>query len=147
MIKKSFAGSLAAVLLGLCFSAYAQDAAKAPAPVGKDAQINRERPRIDAEGRPDFGQFKQFALTRVGKHIANAQALQSCMQAANDHDAMRSCHDQMRTAEMADAGVHPDFKRGPDEGAAVRPGAAVGAASGGSAPGGGRDGRLGRRHP
>jgi hypothetical protein len=57
-------------------------------------------PGASSGAAPDFAQHKQRELARIAERIQALQSLQSCVQAAADHAAVRTCnetaHDQMK---------------------------------------------------
>lgn len=57
-----------------------------------------------SKGQPDparFAEHKQKVLARIQSHMQVMQTLQSCVQAAKDHPAIKACektaHDEMRS--------------------------------------------------
>ena len=52
-------------------------------------------------GGPDpakFAEHKQLELQRIGQRMQALQTLQSCVQAAPDHAALRSCNESARAS-------------------------------------------------
>ena len=45
------------------------------------------------KGAANFAQHKQKELDRIAEHLSTLQTLQSCVQAANDHAAIKACND------------------------------------------------------
>jgi hypothetical protein len=76
----------ASLMMASAFSAYAQSA---PPPSGAPK----------AAKPANFAEHKQKALARIEKHLEVMKTLRSCVQAANDEPALRSCkktaHDAM----------------------------------------------------
>jgi len=75
------------LLASMLMSTFAVNAqSTTPAPPPKNA--NPEK----------FAEHKQKDLARIAQHLQGMQALQSCVQAANDHAALKACHETARAA-------------------------------------------------
>lgn len=69
--------------------------------------------RRDGSNQQDFSQAKQHAQDRAAQHVAHAQAMQSCVQAAADREALRTCRAQHRPGNRHDdtqVARHPDMR-------------------------------------
>ena len=73
-------------------------AALAGAAVGANAQTSDAAAPAQSATSNHFAAHKQNALARIAKRIEVLQSLQSCVQAANDHAALKACHLQARSA-------------------------------------------------
>jgi hypothetical protein len=71
---------IAASMLACILTANAQSTS-APAPSAPKGQPNPAR----------FAEHKQKVLARIQSHLQIMQTLQSCVQAANDHAAIKAC--------------------------------------------------------
>ncbi len=50
---------------------------------------------------PNFQEHQQKELARIGQHIQILQTLQSCVQSATDHAAIKACNETAKQSERA----------------------------------------------
>lgn len=84
-----YSGILAAVFLTVSSVAWADTGAPGKQPPGGAGPSPEQR-------QQHFQEMKQKHLEMMDKEIQLIQESRSCVQAANDHDAIRACHEAAR---------------------------------------------------
>jgi len=66
------------------------------------AALAQSAPPPAAGPGKNFEEHKQKELARIEHHLQMMQALQSCVQAATNHDEIKSCNDAAKTGKSSE---------------------------------------------